>query len=305
MPETGEPLEVATYRVADFPDAQTAIGRFLTDIGHADAPIGAACFAVAGPIQGRAAQLTNAAWVLDADALAARFDIGSVALVNDFAAAGAGIDALAPEQLAVLQTGVPIANAPRLVIGAGTGLGVAYAIHDGSRYRVVPGEGGHVGFAPADLQQMALWRFLHQRLGRVRNEDVVSGQGLANIYAFLVHERWSDELPQDVQIDGGAAVTSRALEGREPEALEALDLFVRAFGAVVGDHALGVLPRGGVFLAGGIAPRLAEHLRSGGFLDAFNAKGTHAALMQRMPVSIVMEDRLGLIGAARLAASVT
>jgi glucokinase len=301
-PADGAPVRDARYRVADLAGPADAIAHFLEAAGTAGARIACAVLAVAGPIVGRSAQLTNAPWLVDADALARRFGIPDVRLVNDFAAAASGIDALVPSQLAVLQTGDAVPLAPRLVIGAGTGLGVGYLVHDGRAYRVVPGEGGHVGFAPADAEQAALWSFLHDRLGRVQAEDVVSGTGLVNIYTFLLARRGAD-LPLDVRRDGGAAVTRRALDAAEPEALHAIDLFVRCFGAAAGDQALSILARGGVYLAGGIAPKLVERLRSGGFLEAFNAKGSHAAIVRRMPVCVVMEERLGLFGAARIAAA--
>jgi glucokinase len=190
----------------------------------------------------------------------------------------------------MLQAGEPEARAPQVVIGAGTGLGVAYRVWQGDRYTVIGGESGHAGFAPADERQAALWRALHAALGRVRVEHVVSGPGLARIHDFLREGRGEARTPEEV-----AAAA-------DPVARAAVDLFLECFGAAAGDHALAILARGGVFLAGGIAPRILPRLRSGPFLAAFNAKGVHARLMARFPVNAVVNERLGLLGAGRLAA---
>jgi len=298
-------LAEESLRVADFGALENAIEAFVAR-AHAENVasflLDRACFAVAGPIEGDRAKLTNATWTIDAKAIAKRFGIAHVKLVNDFHAAAAGVDQIAPEQMRVLQQGLPMPSAPRLVIGAGTGLGVAYAVPVGRGFRVVPGEGGHVGFAPADDEQIALMRFVQPSLGRVTAEHLVSGPGIVRLYAFASASLRpaDDATPADVVADGAAAVVRRAREG-EPAARHALELFAAILGAVAGDHALSVLASGGVYIAGGIAARLAEHFRSGAFLAAFNAKGNHSALMARMPVRVVLDEGLGLAGAARLA----
>jgi glucokinase len=289
------------YRVADFSGLEHALDAFIAharEVAPAPLEIERACFAIAGPVDDGRAKLTNAAWTMEARAIGERFGITSVRLVNDFHAAAAGIGDVPPSALFVLQQGVEVARGPRLVIGAGTGLGVAYAIASGDRYRVVPGEGGHVGFAPADDEQIELARFLRPMLGRVSAEHVVSGPGIVRLYAFALGG--TSAVPDDVACDGAAAVARRADAG-ETQALRALGLFASILGAVAGDHALSVLATGGVYIAGGIAAKLATHLRSGGFVAAFNAKGVHSALMARMPVRIVLDERLGLAGASRIA----
>ncbi len=298
-------LAEESLRVADFAGLGDAIDAFVARARDAaDAPfaLDRACFAVAGPIAGRSAKLTNAAWTIDADAIAERFHIAHVRLVNDFHAAAAGVDEIAPEKMLVLQQGIAMGRAPRLVIGAGTGLGVAYAIPLGGGFRVVPGEGGHVGFAPADDEQIELMRFVRASVGRVTAEHLLSGSGIVRLYAFASASlrRGDEDIPDDVAQDGAAAVARRAREG-EPAAQHALELFAAILGAVAGDHALSVLASGGVYIAGGIAAKLTDHLRSGAFLAAFNAKGAHSELMARMPVRVVLDERLGLAGAARLA----
>jgi glucokinase len=248
-----------------------------------------ACLGVAGPVDGRRVAVTNFPWEIDADVLEAILG-APVALANDFVAAAHGIDVLAADDVVTLQAGAPETRAPQLVIGAGTGLGVAYRVWQGDRYAVIGGEAGHGGFAPADERQAGLWQALHAELGRVRVEHVVSGPGLARIYDFLRDGQGEARAPEEIA------------SAADPVARAAVDLFLECFGAVAGDHALAILARGGVFLAGGIAPRLLPQLRSGPFLEAFNAKGVHANLAARFPVKLVVNERLGLLGAGRLAA---
>jgi glucokinase len=294
-----------SLRVADFEGLEDAIDAFVSRTrAGAAAPFALerACFAVAGPIEGARAKLTNATWTIDADAIGRRFGIARVRLVNDFHAAAAGVDEIAPEQTLVLQQGIPVPTAPRVVMGAGTGLGVAYAIPVDGGFRVVPGEGGHVGFAPANDEQIELTRFVQASVGRVTAEHLLSGPGIVRLYAFATSsiDRAGTAIAPDVVHDGAAAVARRARDG-EPAARRALELFAAILGAVAGDHALSVLASGGVYIAGGVAAKLAEHLKSGAFLAAFNAKGAHCALMARMPVRVVLDESLGLAGAARLA----
>ena len=256
---------------------------------EARASVVGACLGVAGPIEGRRVAVTNFPWEIDAAALEAILG-APVALVNDFVAAAHGIDLLPPDDVATLQAGEPEPRAPQVVIGAGTGLGVAYRVWQGDRYAVIGGEGGHGGFAPANERQASLWRALHAELGRVRAEHVVSGPGLVRIHDFLRDGRGDPRSPEEIA------------SSPDPVARAAVDLFLECFGAVAGDHALAILARGGVFLAGGIAPRLLPRLASGPFLAAFNAKGPHASLMAGFPVKVVVNERLGLLGAAKLAA---
>ena len=283
-------------RVAAHATFEDACAAFLS--GQPAMAIEGACVAVAGPIDGRTAQLTNSPWRIDADVIGARFAIDRVRLINDFAAAAAGIDDLSPSALKVLQHAPGDVAGARLVIGAGTGLGVAYVLADQGAPRVVAGEGGHVGFAPADDEQIELLRWLLPSLRRVSAEQVVSGMGLARLYAFA--SRGVAEVPDDVAKEGAVAVSRRFAQG-DPVAQHALRLFASILGSVAGDHALSILATGGVYVAGGIAPRFAGHLAQSGFIAAFRAKGRHAALMERMPIALVSEDGLGLLGAARCA----
>jgi len=267
---------------ADFADI---LGDFL-----AGQPVAAAAFGLAGPTDGRSARLTYLPWHLDAAALAQRFGLGHVLLANDFAAAAHGLDLLEPDHLHTLQAGRPLAAAPRIIVGAGTGLGVAGLIDVHGRTTVVPGEGGHVGFAPQSVEQLVLWQHLFAIHGRVTSEDVVSGPGLGRIHAFLNGE---EQTPETI---GTAALAGNAAARRT------VDLWLAAYGAFAGDLALQWLARGGVFIAGGIAAKLLPALSAQPFLDAFNAKREHWHLAESMPVRLVTEERLGLLGALALAA---
>jgi glucokinase len=227
--------------------------------------------------------------------------------VNDFAAAAYGIDMLQADDLTTLQQGDPQPRGPQVVMGAGTGLGVAYRIWAGGGYTVVSGEGGHFGFAPADALQVDLWRTLREQFGRVIVEHVVCGRGLVRIYEFLHAANAAAESATVraamAEEDPAAAIAYHALEGDDALSRRALDLFLECYGGAAGDYALTVLARGGVYIAGGIAPKLFPRMRSGPFIAAFNAKGVYADLASRFPVHVVMNPRLGLYGAARLAAA--
>jgi glucokinase len=302
------PLFERRYPSSELPALEPLIERFLAEakstLGERIAPR-AACFGVAGPIRGQRAQLTNLPWTVDADALARAFAIPQVRLLNDFAAAAYGIELLPADALATLQEGEPRADAPCVVMGAGTGLGIAYLIRDASGLRPLASEGGHAGFAPRTQLEIALWQYLHERVGRVTLEHVLSGGGLMRIYDFLLQRVPQPESPalhaELAEGDVPAAVTRHALEHGEPLALAALDLFIGCYGAAAGDQALNVMARGGVFVAGGIAPKILPRLVAGGFVAAFNDKAAFAAAARRMPVHVVLDERLPLQGAARAA----
>ena len=296
------------YRCGDFAAFGALLGRFLADAGRAlggPPDIECAGLGVAGPVQGAHVRLTNLPWEIDA----ADLGIARVHLLNDFEANAHGLDALGEDDLATLQQGAPLEGAPRLLIGAGTGLGVAFVVGRSRSLRVIAGEGGHVAFAPADDLQDALWHHLHPALGRVELEHVVSGAGLARIYAFLRDSgRYAESPATRAALAAGdpAPVIARAaLESGDTLALAALDLFIACYGAAAGDHALAVLARGGVYLAGGIAPKILPRLRTGGLVAAFNAKGDFADAARACPVHVVTNERLGLLGAVAAAGRLT
>jgi glucokinase len=184
-----------------------------------------------------------------------------------------------------------------VALGAGTGLGVAFLMMQEGNWRVVPGEGGHMGFAPRDEEQSALWNELRSEFGRVTAETVVSGPGLARIHRHVCR---AAGFAPDAEPKEPAAISAAALAGNDPLAARSVEIFLSCYGAFAGDLALAVLARGGVYLCGGVAPKLLPLFRASGFLNAFNAKGCHAALAESMPVHVVTEERLGLLGALRI-----
>ncbi|MFN6960934.1 MAG: ROK family protein [Rhodocyclaceae bacterium] len=279
--ETGSIVRQCRLASAEFASFEDLLATYLRGV---DAHIGGGCLAVAGPVaeDGRSAKLTNLPWQIDCAALEARFRFGRLWLINDFAAVAHGVARLAPQQTIQLQAGEPGVRGVRLVLGAGTGLGMAMLV-DG---RILPSEGGHVGFAPADEAQWQVWRALQAERGRVTAESVISGPGLSNIHRILAGE-----------VLDPAAIVARARQG-DVAARRSLDVFLAAYGAFAGDMALATFARGGVYLAGGVTWHLLTELPGGNFLAAFNAKAEHAGLVRRMPVWAVTEPEIGLRGAA-------
>lgn len=287
----GEVLVHRRYANADFSDFSALLAAFLTETQTDPLLIAGGCLALAGPIAdgGRQAALTNLPWSIDVDDLSRRFGLPPLRLANDFAAAALGAVTASAAYRVTLQAGDALDVAPRLVIGAGTGLGMAIVLPRDGQWRIIPGEGGHVAFAPADDRQQALWAFLRTRHERVTWERVVSGSGLVAIHEFSAGVALSAE-----------EIATRALASADGHERRSLDLFLAAYGAFAGDMALTCLPRGGVFLAGGIAAKLVPALQHGEFLAAFNAKAEHAALVARMPIYVATDPLLGLHGALGL-----
>ena len=277
-----------------YPAFELMLGEFLADRPSIDA----ACFGVAGPTDGHSARLTYLPWGLDADDLGRRFAIPRVTLANDFAAAAHGLALVEAESILTLHAGRPIARAPRVILGAGTGLGVAGLVWQGDRYRVIAGEGGHMGFAPQTGEQGELWRWLSDQNGRVTTEDIVSGPGLARIHAFF------NGRPCPTGTSFGAQpeeIGNAALSRSDPLAVRALNLWLACYGAFAGDLALHWLARGGVYLAGGIAAKLLPGSDASPFIEAFLAKREHRHLALDMPIRLVTDENLGLRGTLALA----
>jgi glucokinase len=289
------------YAAADYPQLSNILQVFLREWAtqrRAQEVLTQACFGVAGPAEDNRAKMTNLTWIVDACAISAEFGIPRVQVVNDFAAAARGVELLQDSDLVVLQPGEPVSTAPKLVIGAGTGLGVAFLIHAKGGYQVIAGEAGHAGFTPATLEQLDLWRDLYTYHGSVTAEDVVSGPGLVRIYEFF--ERVAGRPTPGAGITP-ATIAHAALEGGDSTSTRALDLFIACYGTIARSCALAILARGGVYIAGGIAPRIISRLLAGEFLAAFNAKGAHSDALLRFPVSVVTNERLGLFGCALIA----
>lgn len=261
-------------------------------------PPAAACFAVAGPIAAQQATLTNLPWRISSADIAHEFSMAAVKLINDFEAIALAIDSLPPSDLITLQAGQPHAHAMRVALGAGTGMGVAWLPWIDGRYHALPTEAGHIDFAPLTPLQTGLLEWLQQRFGHVSVERILSGSGLTNIFKFLQTQTATLDLPPvELAEDSGATVTALAQTAKHPAALQALELFAEIYGAYAGNLALAGLCRGGVYVAGGIAPKMIDTLRAGGFMRAFRAKGRFSALLHEIPVHVVTNPAPGLLGA--------
>lgn len=298
------------YPSQDYSEFDSVVSHFLKEYcAHNTNKIDAACFGVAGPVievaAGQQASITNLPWLMDSTHLEQKYQIARVKLINDFVAVGYGIEALSAADFETLQTGKPTDNANKLIIGAGTGLGVAQLIWLGSGYQVIATEGGHADFAPADISQLQLSQYLIERYGRSAMEFVLSGPGLTNVYSFLAQKNNQLETEQFKRIinsEDPAAVIAQAVENNDdPTATAAMDLFVSSYGAQAGNFALGSLALGGVYIAGGIAPKIIRHLQKDAFIEAFNAKGKMASLMEQIPVQVVMNPNVGLLGSQAVA----
>ncbi len=265
-----------------------------------------ACFGIAGPIHRGRSEAINLAWVVDAQRLAQELGIPTVGLLNDLEANAYGAAALAPEDFVTLNEGAPDAEGNAAVIAAGTGLGEAGLYWDGKQHWPFASEGGHASFAPADALQVELLQYLQQQFAHVSWERVLSGMGLNNIYTFLrdtqrgVEPPWlTEELRQG---DRPAVIGNAALAGTCDLCVQALDLCVQLYGAEAGNLALKVMATGGVFVGGGIAPRIISKLKEGTFTRAFCAKGRLQPILEAIPIHVIMNDKTALYGAARCAA---
>ncbi|MDP2433012.1 MAG: glucokinase [Pseudomonadota bacterium] len=277
------------------PGVDALLADFLAQCG----PVDAACLAVAGPTDGRSAQFTNLSWRIEASDLSERFGL-PFRLVNDFAAVGWGLNALREDDVATLQPGEPHASAPRLALGAGTGLGVSLCVARGELHRPLDSEGGHIGFAPTDAEQDRLLAFLREAHGRVSVERLLSGPGVVSLYRFCLFEAGRREADSRLLADPQAAraISQAGLVESDIEAAHALRLFARIYGQVAGDLALLARAEAGVYLAGGIAPQLLALLQDGEFIAGFRAKGRFSGWMEQVPVRVILDPDVGLKGAA-------
>ena len=277
-------------------------------LGGRCATITRACFGVAGPIRNRQSRPPNLPWVVDANQLATRFGFDSVTLVNDLEANALGLVALEARDFTVLNEGAPDAEGNAAIISAGTGLGEAGLHFEGKMHRPFASEGGHADFAPRSELEIELLRYLLPRFHHVSYERVLSGPGLLNIYTFLRDTGRGEEpvwLADEMkEADPSAVITRAALEEKSDLCVQALDLFVSVYGAEAGNLALRVKATGGVFLGGGIAPKIIEQLKSPAFMEAFTAKGRMRPLLEAVPVRVVLNDMTALLGAALCASTV-
>jgi glucokinase len=294
------PIFEQRFASGDYATFEALLEDFMqaSATARGEGKIAAACIGVAGPVADGSARVTNLPWVLHEETLCRQFSIPHFRLINDFSAIGYGLEALRPSDLLTLQAGEENPRAPRALIGAGTGLGEGILVWREDGYDVLPSEGGHVDFAPTDELQRALLEYLSQRQDRVSYENLVSGKGLLTIYHFMAYHEGESPSPS---IADPAGVTEAAGAGHEL-AQKAIRLFVSIYGAQAGNLALTCLAAGGVYVAGGVAPRIQSYMTEGGFMQAFLAKAPMQGLLARFPVYMVLDTTVGLKGAARMAA---
>jgi glucokinase len=296
-----KPLAYAQFPSREFPTFDAVVREFLRTT---DLPVRRGCIAVAGPVIAGTAKIVNLPWRVDAANLASAFRLESVALINDLQAVAIAVPALTADDLHPLNVGTPMAGGTIAVIAPGTGLGQAFLTWDGSRYRAYPSEGGHASFAPATEREAGLLAHLTQRFGHVSVERVCSGPGVANIYDYL---RDSGQGVESAEMQASLAaskdrppvIIEAALRAPNPDALSAaaVDHFVSILGAEAGNLALKLLATGGVYVAGGVPPRILPALEPGRFMQAFAAKGRLGELLAQIPVYVVLRHA-ALLGAA-------
>jgi glucokinase len=279
------------------------VTRFLDD-SHTRPD--AACFGIAGPVRNGRVETSNLPWVIEQSRLAKQIHLPATLLINDLEASAWGIGALAPEDLVPLNQTSGVALGNQAVIAPGTGLGEAGLFWDGKRHHVFACEGGHTDFAPQGDLQIELLRFLQARFGHVSYERILSGPGLVNVYEFL---RDSGRGKQSRQVaaafenrDAAPVISRAALDGSDPLAEKALDLWISVYGAEASNLALKVMATGGLFLAGGISPKILPKLMGPSFMSGFVDKGRLRPVVESIPVEVVTNEKAGLLGAARCAA---
>jgi glucokinase len=296
-------LREARYASADYPGLSPIVEDFLAS--GTGQPPRIAAFGVAGPVLERRARITKLPWTLDEPRLARQLRLRRVRLLNDFVAAALGLEYLRRDQFAVLGRGKADPGGPIGVIGAGTGLGQSALVLQAGRRWPLPSEGGHVDFGARDDREDRLAQFVRKRFGRVDRDRLLSGEGLGHIYDFLRADGFAKEareVARAFESEDRAAVISRfGLRRRDRLCLEALRMFVSIYGSEAGNLALQYRATGGVYLSGGIAPKILQALRWPEFLDSFRSKAPLEGLLARIPVKVVLESRLPLFGAAAAA----
>lgn len=302
----GDAAATATYRSADFPSLEAMIDAFRGE--HAASipgPVEAATIGFAGPIAGGRGEGSNVPWSVDAASLARHLGLPRVGLVNDLVATGYGVTVLHAEQLAPLLTGTAASDANAAVIAAGTGLGEAILARVGGDLIPIASEGGHADYAPRSDLELKIWQALRARYGRVSVERVLSGPGMANVAEVIHAERGAEAAWKAHGEESGGAeslpslVSKKGLERACVACADALDTFAGIYGSEAGNLALRCVARGGIYLGGGVAPRILPALRSPAFEKGFRDKEPHRALLSEIPVWVILDDRTALWGAAR------
>ena len=291
-----------TYPSAKYTSLEAVVQEFMA---QTRAKIERATFAVAGPVLNGRAQITNLPWVMEESQMCETLGLSSVKLINDLVAVGYGVPELQLEELYTLQEGKPVRGGAIGVVAPGTGLGETFLIWDGKRYRAHPSEGGHTDFGPTTPLQFGLLRYLQERYGHVSYERICAGIGIPNIYSYLKEVGYAKELPAITEqlataTDWTPIIIQAALSPSEPSELchATMDIFVSVLGAEASNMALKIMATGGLYLGGGIPPRILPLLSGGAFIQSFLDKGRFADILSQTPVHVILNSKTGLLGAA-------
>jgi glucokinase len=309
-------VDTQSFHTLDFPDLVALASEFLRRAGCDARQLEGACFGVAGPVKDGRARLTNVPWIVDAQVICRQLPVRRTDVINDLEALAWSVPVLEDSEIQILWEGVPAPAGGAALIAAGTGLGVALLPNVGGKLVPAPSEGGHVDFAARNGAEEILRAALTREFGRANLEQVLSGPGLVNICRYVYpHECAAVKVGREVARGVGAPrlnedelpplISQAALEGRCPECRRALEMFVSVYGAAAGNLALSALATGGVFLGGGIAPRILEALKWPIFLESFRSKAPLESLMGRIPVKVILNAGAALLGAATFAATHT
>jgi len=299
-----EPIETDKFASGDYQSLQELIRVF---VNKHPAKADLACVSVAGPVVHGTCKATNLPWIIECQALRTELKIPNMELINDLEANAHGIVALPEEDFVTINRGDKKAYGTAAVISAGTGLGEAGILWNEQKMLPFASEGGHADFAPTNEIQIDLLRFLMQKEGRVSYERVLSGQGLHNIYKFLLstgkydEPDWLKAQLNTPDADAPAVISENGLAGKNGACAEALNIFTDIYGAEAGNLALKLMATGGVYLGGGIAPKIIDKIREPRFLNAFLDKGRLRSVLEQFPINVIMNDKTALIGAARYA----
>jgi glucokinase len=291
-----------TFPSQEFPSLEDILVRFSKI--HPQ-PVRSACLGIAGPVVNGRSKTTNLPWIVSAKRIQERFGWGPVHLINDLAATAYAVPLLRSNERVSLNRGRVHKGGTVALLAPGTGLGKALLVSQGDRYIAVPSEGGHVDFAPQDEKQIDLWRHLRRRFGHVSTERVVSGPGLVSLYQWLIRSgryrepRWLKSAMR--KEDPAKVITDTAFTRNQPLCAAALDLFIDILGAVAGNLALTAMATGGLYLGGGIPPKVLPRLKTSRFMKSFTDKGRFRPLLQQVPVRVILNDRAALLGAAQCA----
>lgn len=306
--KTFKTVKETQYISSSFPDLVPMVREFLAQDKYLKPQL--ACFAIAGPVVNNTCNLTNLNWVLDTQRLEIELDIPKINLINDFAANSFGILGLKDFDVHTLQAGEAREDSPIAVIGAGTGLGEAFLVPQGKKYQIFASEGGHADFAPRNDLETELLKYLRTKLNveHISVERVVSGQGIISIYQFLRDSNFvseSSDIGERIRlweqkntktIDPAAIISQAAFKQSDRLCEKTMEVFIEAYGAETGNLALKLLSYGGIYIAGGIAAKILPLIQDGRFLDTFKDKGRVSTLIEEIPVHIVLNPQVGLVG---------